>query len=860
MMEFLVKIYFHLILNLEVVLQINPKSLHSINMKNLFSELDKSMTKNLGSAYESALKSILFFISIKHLHLFSQLNAISNNSSTNNEEIILCRLNAEFSKLLDMRDVYIHILLSPYKHKLFQLNISHSYDLISKEKEIYGNGKDISNSTNECCSDMIHKLCQLYSDSNISKLFYNEISFIHLNEFLIILTKTCNSLNNKFSLSAVQLNLLTAYFTWRNLANKSKETHLNCFTYSEVLLHCLKYAIINCLELIINLKEEENLNTVRDIIPKMRLLLKFLLDIVFTLEVESKEVYIFASLAILILYIQFLKPANTFSDELFVKYIKNCNSGSTKSTLFIQNILQKTKVIIAEDSLIENDMIILIKLIEFYLFEKYNKNLKEITQNVKKINVSDFVTQNLFFFENVYDNTQVIYANFKEKIYWNLGEIIQIVYQNFPKMIKKTILRHLQHIPQQDSLIFHIIKYYYSNKDYRKSKILIKKIIIKEDKTELLFDINTICLLMIGNILIYEEKYGEAMDLAIYNLERLKSNNQPKNEQMLIRAYFILGFCYSKLGDNVTNYEEKTKYSQLALSSFKCALEKNKENPIFTFYLARQYYELKLFSHAEDTLALLEGETSTVNMFNLPNNHYFYALKVLILIARLKFEPALNICDLVIKSYPISMLRFNVIVIIKFYLLIMKFLNTASTTGGSSKSVNPSANIEKEETALINKMSDYIKIIFDSIDEEIKNLETAMGKMTAIKSRKATGVNPSTSFVSNSNNMVKIEFDNKQMQLKELVKFADFEPFSKEVINDEDLKSSMKLYNFEKKNLENLRIEIMKNFYLLTDILVEHGFDKEGKLDEILATYSIKIFTLNLSDDVNLLTIVKNKY
>lgn len=74
------------------------------------------------------------------------------------------------------------------------------------------------------------------------------------------------------------------------------------------------------------------------------------------------------------------------------------------------------------------------------------------------------------------------------------------------------------------------------------------------------------------NILVNDEKYGEAHELAIVNLERLKDINKTNktdyNKQLLIRSYCILGFCYSKIGNCTTNYEDKTKSIQLALSCF----------------------------------------------------------------------------------------------------------------------------------------------------------------------------------------------------------------------------------------------------------------------------------------------------
>jgi len=108
-------------------------------------------------------------------------------------------------------------------------------------------------------------------------------------------------------------------------------------------------------------------------------------------------------------------------------------------------------------------------------------------------------------------------------------------------------------------------------------------------------------------ILVNEEKYGEALELAIHNVERIKkrikdlndeikdvpfyqNNNQeikplnfiqtntPRpiinlkyknlkdipidlnlNNHMLIRSYFLLGICYDKIGENISTFDDKLK-------------------------------------------------------------------------------------------------------------------------------------------------------------------------------------------------------------------------------------------------------------------------------------------------------------
>lgn len=577
-----------------------------------------------------------------------------------------------------------------------------------------------------------------------------------------------------------------------------------------------------------------------------------------------------------------INPSHTL-----IEYV-NSTKLNTTNIIFIRKILKSTNKKITETCPLENELILLIKLVELYFLQKYNKDLLTISSTIKKINIGDFLVGNLFLYENVYDDVKSTYSKFKDKVYWNFGEIISSVFTPlFPKMLKKTLLRHVQYRPHDDCLTYHLIQYYYTNKDFRKSKILISKILAKDDsKSEIIFDIHSISLMMLVNILISEEKYGEALDYAIFNLERLKDgirkksnesngkilinqdkqNEQknPENSQIITRSYFILGFCYSKLGDNATNFEEKLKYSQLALSSFKSAIEDTKEgsNPNFGYFFARQYYDLKLYTLAEETLQQIIDNSSASNV-NFSNNHHFQSLKILIYIAKHQYDSALRLCDTLIRNNQCNIVKFSTILVLKFYLLIQKLFNN-------------NGDIQKDEEVLIHKMSEYIKIVFDAIEEETKSLDILISGTSGYKNvRKSLSdrsdgfmsqfgannfqINPNgTGSVVSQETSFKIQLDPKQVEVKELIKFSEFEPFLKENITDEDLKSSVKVFLNERKNLENIRLEVLKNFYLLADMLMENNFDKEGKIDCKLAKLLSKTFIANPNEDINILLIVKN--
>jgi hypothetical protein len=89
-------------------------------------------------------------------------------------------------------------------------------------------------------------------------------------------------------------------------------------------------------------------------------------------------------------------------------------------------------------------------------------------------------------------------------------------------------------------------------------------------------DIHSIAIIIFVNVLVTqdEERYGEALDYAIFNLERLKDINRTKMgnpfaSQILTRTYVVLGYCYSKIADNTPYHEDKVQSIQLALSCFK---------------------------------------------------------------------------------------------------------------------------------------------------------------------------------------------------------------------------------------------------------------------------------------------------
>jgi len=566
-----------------------------------------------------------------------------------------------------------------------------------------------------------------------------------------------------------------------------------------------------------------------------------------------------------------------------IKYVNS--SIQSKNIFYVKNLLIQTGTELNSNTMIEIDIILLLKLLETYLFRIYMKDMNHIIKTIKILNVGDFIIRNLFLYAEVYDHTRSSIKNFKEKVNWNFCEISASIYNPlFPKFFKKTIYRHLNYIPNDDSFLYNVVQYYYNNKDYQKANLLVNKIISKEDKTELTKDTHSICYLMLINIKINKESYGEALDLAICNIERLKEIKEKRknfNVEILHRNYFVLGFCYSKLADNTINYEEKNKYNQLALAGFKMALDGNMNNQYFIYHYARQLYELKYFAQAEEILAKLDE--GRINSSNLNIINYARALKVLINIALLKFDLALSLCNQFMKSIK-EIRALSIIITLKYYLEIYRHV---------SLSANATQTPDDEQTFL-NKLSMQCEQICNGFDQEVANVDSFISKYS-LKVKKSDSkfmsgndMHRDTSRENDYKEMNKISQGNKEMIqtnfkqnagvnnnmkpsynypiysesqliLKELVKSLNIEGSNHlEIIEDEELKPSSKIYLNEKKNLENAKIDFLKNFFIIEDILRSNGLDKDKFVVNKLSNLVFKSFGTN--EDLNMLIIVSTIY
>ncbi len=339
-------------------------------------------------------------------------------------------------------------------------------------------------------------------------------------------------------------------------------------------------------------------------------------------------------------------------------------------------------------------------------------------------------------------------------------------------------------------------------------------------------------------ILLNEEKYGEALELAIHNVERLKSrikelndeikeislyhsNNLEKNKikpahilhklknvkdisndinlnnQMLIRSYFLLGVCYDKIGENICTFDDKLKSIKSALSFFRLANENIPDNLTFIYYLSLEYYNLRLFDQAEDLLKLVLNKSEKVYYFST-SIHYFYiyCLNILVNIANLKFDNAYQLIETVFFNDDVTNFKFYILKILKFYIMLYKLINYTEK------------ELRDEDTNfLVNEMIGFFDSTLKQIDDEIE-----------IYKKKYTEVN----IIKNS------IIEENHFRICNYQKFDKYDIPVSNNLNVLDYNKSFiskKKFEYEKTLLEKTRIDFIQKFYFLFDKLIESKFD-----------------------------------
>lgn len=375
-------------------------------------------------------------------------------------------------------------------------------------------------------------------------------------------------------------------------------------------------------------------------------------------------------------------------------------------------------------------------------------------------------------------------------------------------------------------------------------------------------------------ILIYEEKFGEALELAIHNLERIKnrlkeltgdikensiSNNiqenlnnnmsipnlQKKgtvisykrknmkdlnddlnlNNQFLVRSYFLLGFCYNKIGDYACTFDDKIKSKKLSMSFFHLSHEILPENLNFIYFLALEYYNSSLFEQAEEILKIALNSEKKYTFSTSINYFYIYCLNILVNIANLKFDIAYQLIETIFFNDDVTNFKFYIFRILKFYIMIYKLINYSSEKDKK----------EEEAKFLISDMIGFFESSLKQIDDEIEIFKKKYMENNLIKNCIL------------DENYFKISC------------YSQFENEENDNINKLDFNKSninRKKFSFEKKNLQKVRLEFIKIFYLLFDFLIENQLDFNKKVINFCKNFYDNSFEKFKTDEEDFSTLV----
>lgn len=212
------------------------------------------------------------------------------------------------------------------------------------------------------------------------------------------------------------------------------------------------------------------------------------------------------------------------------------------------------------------------------------------------------------------------------------------------------------------------------------------------------FEYLSLVFLMYINILMQENNVLKALEIAIINLERIKllnnisQNFKDKYEELTNRSYYILGYCFSKLGDEMLSNEEQKEYYSISLSCYsycfsetfrketnimninKSDLDENdkidinnnkyiiKEDIYSVYFISyiKQLFELQFYNKALEMIEYLElhilnlYDTSNksfkdllienINMFNYDISH-LYIIKALCMLNNHLYDKAEQLLD-----------------------------------------------------------------------------------------------------------------------------------------------------------------------------------------------------------------------
>ena len=715
---------------------------------------DKTKNSNFSEIYSSLGDLIsnkeLDGIICNTILLFKSIKYILEND--NNSEEAFSYLNDNLNELNQNEEIF-----APYLNFLFKIDSNNFKDNVINFKNKFSN-----NSLNYQLS-VFENNNERYFNLKLCKILSNPLALIHYLEYSI---DFCNNLlsnfnNDNYYISNVIfqynkcLNIIILYYTLKDCYLK-----LDIDQFNDIFTTFVKCFISLLIEVL--LKYSKNQNVKFNLIKNV---LKTFLIIGFELElpegISSNEIYIFSLLGALIIAIKFSKEEEYGIIKVFSKI--NVEKPNIESNF--------------SDFTLDQIYILVIKKIDELLMKKYSKNMSSTTLSISNINLDDFLISDMFLYTVSYDILKKSIKNFKEKLYWNFTEMCNIIFNKklgFPKIFKMILMRHLIHIPDNKSLMYNLIQYYYKNQNFRKTKILCDKIlssiepdINSIDKNSIQFEIETIILFIYIHILIKEEKYINAKNLAILNLERL--NEGSPNKTLKYKAQMYLGFCYNKLGEISLNHEDKKKNFDLAKYYFESS-SKNYQNNNLKYYIMAQNFMMKKYEEVD--LSLQE------NMDSEKNDLRYVSLNILTLITKMKYEEAIQLCIQTLKNFQnkVNIIYLNKIYFEYFYLKIYKIVILE----------------ENKNNHLLDKLFKEMNDVLNALNNQIQN------QLKEIKNNQK---------INNYN-------DNKQIQDYITNNFQNDENKQLNFSNE-----SKSINKYTSNYLSNIQMEILKNFYILTYIL-----------------------------------------
>ena len=712
---------------------------------------DKTKNSNFPQIYSSLVGLIteddLDSIIGNTILLFKSIKNILEND--NNSEEAYNYINDYIINLNEQEEIF-----APYLNILFKIESNNFKDSVINFKNKFNNiplNYQLNVFENNTERYFNLKLCKILSNP-LALIHYLEYSIDFCNTLLSNLNNDNDYISNVIFQYNKCLNIIIFYYTLHDCYFK-----LDIDQFNDIFTTFAKCFISLLIEVLLKYSKNHHIQ-----FTLIKNVLKTFLVIGFELELPEKtssnEIYIFALLGALIIAIKFSKEEEYGIIKVFSKI--NVEKPNIESNF--------------SDFTLEQIYILVIKKIDDYLMKKYSKDMNSTIISINNINLDDFLISDMFLYTVSYDILKKSIKNFKEKLYWNFTEMCNIIFNKklgFPKIFKMILMRHLIHIPDNKSLMYNLIQYYYKNQNFRKTKILCDKIlssiepdINSIDKNSIQFEIETIILFIYIHILIKEEKYIDAKDLAILNLERL--NEGSPNKTMKYKAQMYLGFCYNKLGEISLNHEDKKKNFDLAKYYFESS-SKNYQNNNLKYYIMAQNFMMKKYEEVD--LSLQEN-------MNLQNNDLRYiSLNILTLITKMKYEEAIQLCIQTLKNFQnkVNIIYLNKIYFEYFYLKIYKIAILEENKNNQS--------LDK----LFKEMNDVLNALNNQIQNQLKEIRNNKN-------------------INNYNN---------DKQIQDYIK-KNFENDESKQLNFSNESKSINTYTSN--YLSNLQMEILKNFYVLT--------------------------------------------